>query len=127
MLQNFKKQLNQFIPNLIFSTFSSTGKIDPKSIHPLFGWILVEREGKQEKTKEGIYIPESAKTKSQLGKVIAIGTGREDISGNTIPITTKVGAKVILPKFGGIQLKSVGDNYFLLHETDLVAEILSDF
>ncbi len=90
-----------------------------KTIRPLGDRVLVEPTDVKDVTKGGIIIPDSAKEKPMEGKVIAIGKKRDD-DGKEIPFDVKVGDTVLLPKYGGTELKIDDVVYQLVRESDLL-------
>ena len=66
-----------------------------------------------------------AKEKPQQGKVIAIGTGKIDDNGKKIPFNVKKGDKVLMPKYGGTEVKLDGKEYQIMREEDILG-ILED-
>jgi chaperonin GroES len=91
-------------------------------IRPLGDRVLVEPIEEKEVKKGGIYIPDAAKEKPMEGKVVAIGKKRDD-DGKEIPFDVKVGDKVLLPKYGGTEVK-IGDKTLqLVREEDLLGII----
>lgn len=92
-------------------------------VKPLGDRVLVEPLEKEEKTKGGIIIPDTAKEKPQEGKVIAVGTGKLDDEGKKISFNVKKGDKVLLPKFGGTEIKLDSKNYQIVREDDILAVI----
>jgi chaperonin GroES len=91
-------------------------------IRPLGDRVLVEPIDVKEVTKGGIIIPDAAKEKPMEGKVIAIGKKRDD-DGKEIPFDIKVGDKVLLPKYGGTEVKFNDKTYQLVREEDLIGVI----
>ncbi len=92
-------------------------------IRPLGDRVLVEPIDVKEVTKGGIIIPDSAKEKPIEGKVIAIGKKLDD-DGKEIAFDVKVGDKVLLPKYGGTEVKIDDKTYQLVREEDLLGVIL---
>ena len=92
-------------------------------IHPLSDRVMVEPQKEGETKKGGIIIPDTAKEKPTEGKVIAIGTGKIDEAGKKIPFNVKVGDKVLMPKYGGTEVKLDGKEYQILREEDILAVI----
>ena len=70
--------------------------------------------------KGGIIIPDTAKEKPQQGIVIAVGTGKVDDTGKKIPFNVKKGDKVLMPKYGGTELKLNGKEYQIMREEDIL-------
>jgi chaperonin GroES len=92
-------------------------------VKPLGDRVLVEPQAEQEMKKGGIIIPDSAKEKPQQGKVIAVGTGKRDDDGKLIPFHVKVGDKVLMPKYGGTEIKLDDKEYQIIREEDILGVI----
>ncbi len=92
-------------------------------IQPLGDRVLVEPVKEGEIKKGGIIIPDSAKEKPTEGKVIAVGTGKIDDKGNKIAFNVKVGDKVLMPKYGGTEVKYDGHDYQIMREEDILGVI----
>jgi chaperonin GroES len=93
------------------------------NIQPLGDRVLVEPLKEEETTKGGIIIPDTAKEKPQQGKVIAVGTGKLDDSGKKIPFNVKKGDRVLMPKYGGTEIKIDNKEYQILREEDILGII----
>ncbi len=93
------------------------------SIQPLGDRVLVKPLEKEEKTKGGIVLPDTAKEKPQEGEVIAIGTGRKLEDGKTVPLEVKKGDKVLFSKYGGTEVKLDGEEHLIMKEDDILAII----
>jgi len=91
-------------------------------IRPLGDRVLVEPQ-EEEVKKGGIIIPDTAKEKPQEGKVISVGTGKLDDTGKKIPFNVKAGDKVLMPKYGGTEVKIDNKTYQLVREEDILAVI----
>jgi len=93
-------------------------------IKPLDDRVLIEPISKEEQTKSGIVIPETAdKEKPEQGKVIAVGEGKIDNNGNRIPMTVKVGDVVLFTKYGPNEVKIDNKEYLIAKEEDILAII----
>ena len=92
-------------------------------IKPLGERVLVEPLTEGEVNKGGIIIPDSAKEKPQEGKVIAVGTGKIDENGKKIAFNVKKGDIVLMPKYGGTEVKVNGKEYQIMREDDILAVI----
>ena len=91
-------------------------------LKPLGDRVLVEIiEETEQKTAGGIYVPDSAKEKSQRGKVIAVGTGKTTDSGVKVALEVKAGDTVYFAKYGGTEVTLEGKNYSILAERDILA------
>ena len=76
----------------------------------------------EEKTKTGIYLPDTAKEKPQEGEVIAVGPGRLSEDGKRIAMDVKVGDIVIYAKYGGTEVKIDDEELMILREGDILAK-----
>ena len=92
-------------------------------IRPLHDRIIVKRMEEQEVKKGGIIIPDSAKEKSQEGKVIAVGNGKVADDGKKIPLDVKAGDKILFGKYSGSEVKVEDEEYLILREEDVLAII----
>jgi len=93
-------------------------------IKPLSDHILIEPVKEEEKTKTGIFLPETAsKERSEEGKVIAVGSGKRNEKGEIIPVSVKVGDKVLFTKYGPNEIKVDGKEYLIASEADILAVI----
>jgi chaperonin GroES len=89
-------------------------------IRPLGDRVLVRPLEKEEITKGGILLPESAKEKPQEGEIVAVGSGKW-VEGKLVPLDVKVGDKVIYSKYGGDELKIDGVEHKIMREDDILA------
>ena len=93
-------------------------------IKPLGDRVLVEPlSAADEEKKGGIIIPDTAKEKPQEGKVIAVGPGRKTDDGKVLPMNVKKGDRVLMPKYGGTEVKIDDKEYQLVREDDILATI----
>ena len=91
------------------------------NIKPLGDRVLVLPKEEAEMKKGGIIIPDTAKEKPQEGEVVALGAGKRDDSGKLIPMNVKKGDKVLMPKYGGTEVKINDKTYQLIREDDILA------
>ena len=89
------------------------------NIRPLVDRVLIEPIEEKEQTVGGIIIPDSAKEKPMQGKVIAVGK-KLDKDGKEIAFDVKKGDTVLLPKYGGTEIKLDGKKLQLVREEDLL-------
>ena len=92
-------------------------------LQPLADRLVVKPSQKEEKTKGGIYLPDTAKEKPQEGEVVAVGPGKLTEEGKRIPMDLKVGDKVIYSKYGGSEIKIDDVEMIILRESDILAVI----
>jgi chaperonin GroES len=90
-------------------------------LQPLADRVLVKPIEKEEMTKSGIYLPDTAKEKPQEGKVLAVGPGKYGDEGDRIPMDIKVGDTVIYAKYGGTEIKVDDEELIILRESDILA------
>merc|ERR1711957_338053 len=92
-----------------------------KRFVPLADRILVQRLAAETKSTGGLLLPESAKEEMNQAKVLAMGGGRRNQEGNLIPMGTKVGDTVIIPRYGGTEVKLDGEEYQIFRTRTLSA------
>ncbi len=106
---------------------ATNGKAKGMNIQPLSDRVLIKREDMPDKkSPAGIISPDTAeKEKSKLGTVLAVGPGRFGEEGDLIPMTVKVGAKVIFNAGWDNEVKMGSDDeeYFLVRESDILAVV----
>jgi chaperonin GroES len=91
-------------------------------LQPLADRVLVKPIEKEERTKSGIYLPDTAKEKPQEGEIVAVGPGKMDDNGKRIPMDLKVGDRVIYAKYGGTEIKVDDEELMILRESDILAK-----
>jgi chaperonin GroES len=91
-------------------------------LQPLADRVLVKPIEKEEKTKSGIYLPDTAKEKPQEGEVLAVGPGKMSDDGKRVPPDLKVGDRVIYAKYGGTEIKVEDEDLIILRESDILAK-----
>jgi chaperonin GroES len=91
-------------------------------LQPLADRVLVKPIEKEEKTKSGIYLPDTAKEKPQEGEIMAVGPGKLTDDGKRIPMDLKVGDRVIYAKYGGTEIKVDDEDFIILRESDILAK-----
>ena len=91
-------------------------------LQPMGDRLVVKPIQSEEKTKSGIYIPDTAKEKPQEGKVIAVGPGRMTEEGKRIPPDVEVGDIIIYTKYGGSEIKIDGEELIIMRESDILAK-----
>ncbi len=90
-------------------------------MQPIGDRVIVKPAGKEEVTRSGIVIPDTAKEKPQEGEVIAVGTGKLLDSGERTAMEVKVGDTVLFAKYGGTEFKLDGEDLLVLRESDILA------
>ena len=92
-------------------------------LKPLGDRMVVEPIEQEETTAGGILLPETAKEKPQEGKVIAVGPGRIDDSGNRVKMEVKEGDRVLYAKYAGTEIKLEDKKVLILKESDILAHV----
>jgi len=94
-----------------------------KTVHirPIGDRIVVKATEQEETTRGGVILPDSAKEKPNRGKVLAIGHGRVNDEGKTVPLEIAVGNTVLYGKYSGTEVKIEGEEYVILQERDVLA------
>lgn len=95
-------------------------------LRPLDNRVVVEPMEAQDKTAGGIYLPDTAKEKPQMGKVIAAGPGKLQDDGKRSPMSVEVGDGVIYGKYSGNEVEIEGKKLVILRETDLLGVVERD-
>lgn len=90
-------------------------------IKPLSDKVVTRLVEAEETTKSGIILTAAAKEKPSVAEVIAVGPGAYDKNGNLIPMTVKVGDKVLVAKYSGTEVKLDGEDYSIVGLSDILA------
>jgi chaperonin GroES len=93
------------------------------NVRPLGDRVLVQPLEEAEVKKGGIIIPDTAKEKPQEGKIVALGTGKRDEDGKSVPFVVKQGDTVLISKYGGTEIKIDGESYLIMREDDILGII----
>lgn len=84
------------------------------TVEPLADRVLLKTEREEEKTKSGLYIPETAQEKTQVGEVVAVGSDKEKV-------TVKVGQRVMYDKYAGTNIKVDDVDHLIVKSEDIIA------
>jgi chaperonin GroES len=90
------------------------------NMRPLRDRILVERIEEAEQRVGGIIIPDTAKEKPQQGRVVAVGNGRINDTGDVFPLDVKAGDTVLFGKYAGSEIKIDGKEYLIMREEEVL-------
>ena len=93
------------------------------NLRPLGDRVVVKPLEREEVTRSGIVLPDTAKEKPQQGEVLAVGPGRILDSGDRVVIDVKQGERVLFAKYSGTEIKLDQDEYLILREADILAVI----
>lgn len=91
------------------------------NLKPLGDKVVVEVIEESQTTASGLVLPDTAKEKSQRGKVLAVGPGKVLDNGNREPIEVKVGDTVVFAKYGGTEIDLGGRELMILSQRDIHA------
>jgi len=91
---------------------------------PLSNHVFIEAIKEDKATKSGIVLPDTAeKEKPVLGLVVAVGPGKASEKGDAVPMSVKVGDKVLFKKYGPDEIEVDGKKYLVGEESDILAVI----
>ena len=94
------------------------------NLRPLADRVVIKPLEREEVTKSGIVLPDTAREKPQEGLVEAVGNGRyNEQSGQRVPLDVKVGDRVIYAKYAGSEVKIDEEDYLILSEKDILAVV----
>jgi chaperonin GroES len=93
------------------------------ALKPLGDRVIVEIVDEPQTTASGIVLPDTAKEKSQRGKVIAVGPGKVLDNGERAPIEVSEGDTVMFAKYGGTEVTLDGKDLMILQERDIIAVV----
>ena len=108
------------------ATATKTAPTTATQLRPLGDRVVIQPTAREEMTKSGIVLPDTAKEKPQEGRVLAVGPGdRHPDTGQRIPVDLKEGDRVLFQKYAGTEFKLDDEELLILSEKDvlgLVAE-----
>ena len=91
-------------------------------VQPMADRLVVRPIEREEVTKGGIVLPDTAKEKPQEGEVLAVGPGKLSDDGKRIAMDVKVGDRVIYARYGGTEIKVDDEELMILRESDVLAK-----
>jgi chaperonin GroES len=101
----------------------ATVSLSVSTVKPLADRVFVKVSASEEKTAGGLYLPDTAKEKPQVGEVVALGPGRRNDDGSRQEMEIGVGDKVLYSKYAGTDIKLGTEEYVLLSEKDILAVV----
>ena len=90
-------------------------------IKPLEDRVVVSPLESAEKTKGGIYVPDTAQEKSQEGEIVAVGPGKTTDEGKHIKMSVKTGDRILYGKYSGTEITIDEEEYLIMRESDILA------
>jgi chaperonin GroES len=91
-------------------------------LQPLADRVVIKPMPREDTTKGGIILPDTAKEKPMEGKVLAVGPGTLTDEGKRVPLDIKVGDTVVYAKYAGTEIKEDGEDLIILRESDILAK-----
>src|SRR5665811_1825999 len=91
-------------------------------LEPLADRLVIKPIEREEMTKSGLVLPDTAREKPQEGEVLAVGPGRMSEDGKRIAMDIKVGDIVLYAKYGGTEIKIDEEDLMILRESDILAK-----
>ena len=91
-------------------------------VSPLADRVVIRALEESEQMRGGLYIPDTAKEKPQQGEIIAAGPGKYE-DGKLVPMSVKVGDKVLYGKYSGTEITLDNEQYLILRESDVLAVV----
>ena len=104
-------------------TQEANGTAVASKLRPLGDRVVIKPAARDEMTKSGIVLPDTAKEKPQRGTIIAAGEGRRDDDGDRIPLDVTVGDEVLFAKYAGTEFKLDEEDLLILSEKDIRAVV----
>jgi|SRR5690348_10306154 len=101
----------------------ANGTATATKLQPLGDRVVVKPAGREETTKSGIVLPDTAKEKPQRGTIVAAGQGRRDEDGKRVPMDVKVGDEILFAKYAGTEFKLDEEDLLILSEKDILAVV----
>ncbi|HUW20923.1 MAG TPA: co-chaperone GroES [Sedimentisphaerales bacterium] len=92
-------------------------------LRPLDDRVVIKQSEAEEKTSGGIYLPDTAKEKPQIGKIIAVGPGKLLDDGKRGEMSVKKNDEVIYGKYMGNEIELDGEKYVILRESDILGVV----
>ncbi len=99
----------------------ATATATSAKLRPLGDRVVIEPTPREEMTKTGIVLPDTAKEKPQEGKILAAGPGRILEDGKREPMDVKKGDKVLYAKYAGTEFKVDGEELLIVSQKDILA------
>ncbi|QQR53610.1 co-chaperone GroES [bacterium] len=91
-----------------------------EKIRPLGDRVLVKRIEGESQTASGIFIPDSAKSKGQMGAVVAVGAGKKDKDGHLVPLDVKMNDIVFFGQYAGVD---AGEDHLIIKEDEILGVV----
>ena len=103
----------------------ATATATSKKLRPLGDRVVIQPVEREEMTKSGIVLPDTAKEKPQEGIILAIGPGRILDDGKREAMDVKVKDRVLYSKYAGTEFKVDGEDLLIVSQKDILAVVES--
>ena len=94
-----------------------------KKLRPLGDRVVLVPTAREEMTKSGIVLPDTAKEKPQEGTILAVGPGAFDNYGKRVAMDVEIGQKVLYGKYAGTEFKLDDDELLIVSQKDILAVV----
>jgi len=101
----------------------ATATASTTKLRPLGDRVVIEPTPREEMTKSGIVLPDTAKEKPQEGTVLAVGPGAFDNDGKRVPVDVQEGDKVLYAKYAGTEFKIDENELLIVSQKDILAVV----
>jgi len=95
-------------------------------LRPLGDRVVIKPLAREEVTKSGLVLPDTAKEKPQQGEIVAVGPGRVLDSGERVTLDLNAGDRVLFAKYAGTEFKHEDDELLILSEKDVLAVMVGN-
>ena len=92
-------------------------------LRPLGDRVVIQPSAREEMTKSGIVLPDTAKEKPRRGKVLSVGEGKRLDNGERAPVNVRKGDEVIFASYAGTEIKLDGEELMIMSEDDILAVV----
>ena len=101
----------------------ATATASATKLRPLGDRVVIQPTAREEMTKSGIVLPDTAKEKPQEGTILAAGPGSFDNDGKRVAMDVKKGDKVLYAKYAGTEFKVDGEDLLIVSQKDILAVV----
>jgi chaperonin GroES len=122
-ISNATVQATEPEPTRAPSRSTAQAAVPRTNMRPLGDRVVVKPTAREEMTKSGIVLPDTAKEKPQEGSIIAAGPGRLNDEGEREPMDVKVGDKVLYAKYAGTEFKLDDEEFLIISQKDILAVV----
>jgi len=98
----------------------ATATATSKKLRPLGDRVVIKPSAREEMTKSGIVIPDTAKEKPQEGEVVAVGKGKRLEDGKVVALDVQVGDRILFGKYSGSDIKLDNQEYLIMREDEVL-------